>query len=262
MWKWFVVLVLLEIVLTPTPVFAETSQDVTVTATGYVVGSPTELTLTYISDYEVGISWTKGEDAVNTMVRVKYGEIPQSRTDGYQVYYGEGTSSTDPNIVLAGADIPYYKAWSQNAGGVWEEFGISEEVNFMSASFLFIGMILIAVSLTAFAYKIRLILFTMAAASSWLGLGIWLLLSDSTNLQMSDTWTQVIGFVFVMMTIAVLTLQMRTDIRHEKSVRGNIGGYPGAASESWTEWGPKAKKKNLSAMERQTAYRKRIRGGR
>lgn len=252
---------LLTLLLTPLSVLADSSEDVTVTATGYVCGIPGDLTLTYISDFELGISFNKGEDAVNTMVRVKYGSYPESRTDGYLVYYGEESSCTDPNIDLTSSQMPFYRAWHQNEGGVWEERGIVEEADFMSASFLFIGFILIAGLLTWFAIRVNLMLFRLAGAMSWLGLGIWLLLSDSTNLQMSDTWTQVIGLVFIVMCIGVLSLQMKADIRHEASVRGPLGsvGFPGARSESYSTWGTKPKKRKETTLERQAAYRERIR---
>lgn len=71
MMKWLRLLILtltLTLLLLPSSVSASTSAEVAVTATGYVCGAPGGLTLTYISDYEVGISWTKGEDAVNTTV--------------------------------------------------------------------------------------------------------------------------------------------------------------------------------------------------
>lgn len=251
-------LLVVLLLLTPSSVLADSSEDVTVTATGYICEAPGGFTLTYVTDYEVGISWTKGADAVNTMVRVKYGEYPQTRADGYLVYYGEDTNFSDSSVVLAGAEIPYYRAWGQNAGGVWEESGTTEGGFFMSASFLFIGLILIAGLLTFFALRVGMLLWRLAAAMAWLGLGIWLLLSDSTNLQMSDTWTQVIGTVFILMTIAVLTLQIRTDIRHERSVRGKQG-YPGAETESYTTWGPTKRSKKPTAVERQANYKETLR---
>lgn len=261
--KWIRVLVLglLLVLLIPSSVLADSSEDVTVTATGYICEAPGGFTITYISDYEIGLSWIKGEDAENTMVRATYGRAPTGRSDGIEIYYGTGTYATHwiSNVGLTGPI--YYQAWSQAAGGIWEETGSSEEGNFMSASFLFIGLILLAGLLTAFAYKIRMLLFTMAAATAWLALGVWLLLSDSSNLQMSDTWTQIIGFVFVLMTIAVLTLQIRTDIRHEAQVRGRVG-YPGAETESYTTWGPKQRKKKPTALERQADYAEMLKGRR
>lgn len=257
--KWIriglLVLVLSGLLLLPQVVLAESSSDITITATGYVAGAPGGLTLTYVSDYEIGVSWTKGEDAVNTMVRIAYGRLPSSRTDGLELYNGTGTSATHwiGNVGLVGP--VYYRAWSQNAGGVWEESGVSEEGNFMSASFLFIGFIALALALTLIALKVRLILFRMAAALGWLVLGVWLLLSDSTNLQMSDTWTQILGFLFLIMVVGVLSLQMITETKREL-VDKSRPGFPGAGTSSWTEWGLKPKEEVESRSTRVKRERK------
>jgi len=248
-------IVFLLVLFSGSPILADTSTGVVITATGVVVLGPQNFAIAYISDNEVELTWVKPEGAVNTLIRVKPGSYPVDRTDGYLVYYDDGESFTDTSVRLAAAEFPFYKAWSETAGGQWSSYSSEEEANFMSASFLFIGLILIAAFLTYFAYRVRLLIFTMAAASSWLGLGVWLLLSDSTNLQMGDLWTQIIATVFILMTIAVMTLQMRTDIRHERSVRGSGGG----TRESWTESVPRRKKRQTS-LERQVEYRELLRG--
>jgi hypothetical protein len=60
------------------------------------------------------------------MVRAAYGRMPESRTDGYLVYYGEETycSDTAVNLDETLANI-YYVAFAQNAGGGWEGKGAS-----------------------------------------------------------------------------------------------------------------------------------------
>ena len=193
--------------------------------------------------------------AANTMIRVKQGSYPVDRTDGYLVYYGDGESFTDTSVRLASVEFPCYRAWSETADGKWGAYPTEEEANFMSASFLFIGFILLATILTFFAYKIRMMLFTLAAAMAWLGLGIWLLLSDSTNLQMSDLWTQVLGLVFVVMPIAVLMLQTRTDVRHEASARTKAGL---TETMGWVENVKREKKGPPTTMERQAAYKEKL----
>lgn len=125
MWRWpWLILLAVCFWLVPTQVLAETSAEVTVTATGYVCDAPGGFTVTYISDYEVGLSWTKGDGAENTMVRAKYGSMPESREDGYLVYYGNGNYTSDTGVSLdeTASDI-YYRAWSQNSNEVWEEEG-------------------------------------------------------------------------------------------------------------------------------------------
>lgn len=235
---------------------------VEITVSAWVIGYPSGFTITYVNDNQVDIAWTPPDNSANTMVRAASGHVPADRADGYQVYLGDGDSCSDTALTLASPEIVYYRAWNEDADDGWGPlFASGDTEDFMSASFLFIGFILIAGLLTYFALKVNLMLFRLAGAMSWLGLGIWLLLSDSTNLQLSDTWTQVFGLLFLVMCIGVLSLQMKADVRHEASVR-NVQGFPGSRTESYTTWGPKPKKHKETAMERQANYRKKLKGGR
>lgn len=138
MWKWFVSLTIIIVALIsglllhPISALASTTADVTITATGIVVGSPGGFTVFYISDYEVGLLWTKPVGAVNTMVRAKYGSYPDDPphghipTDGYLVYYGGLSLASDTAVNLdETVTIIYYKAWSETASGVWSSFASS-----------------------------------------------------------------------------------------------------------------------------------------
>lgn len=149
--RWVVagLLSLLLLLGTATPILGASSQDVTVTATGYVCDAPGGFTITYINDYEVGVSWIKGDDAENTMVRAAYGRMPEGREDGYLVYYGEGTSATDwVNMEFMSVPI-IYRSWSQSAVGVWEE---GETTGFVeSLTMIIIGFIALALGLAGLA---------------------------------------------------------------------------------------------------------------
>ena len=147
-------LLMLPFGLIGTEVLADTSAEVTVTAAGYVCAAPGGLTLTYISDYEVGISWTKGEGAENTMVRAAVGRLPESRTDGYLVYYGDGTSTSDFSNNLDVLDAPvYYRAWSQNAAGTWEDVGSSDFVAGVGVTVLAISIICLGLTIAGVIFK-------------------------------------------------------------------------------------------------------------
>lgn len=182
--KWLIIALLaLSIGITaivPLKVHAANPQ-VHITVSAFVVGSPSGLTLTYVSDNQIDISWTKGIGAVNTMVRVKYDSVPTSRTDGYQVYYGVGDNVTDSNVDLTSPRVPYYKAWSQNALGAWELLGVSAGANFMSLSYLWIGLIIMALAFSAGTFIWR------RAMLSYLSAFIWLVLVGFaiTNLDMA-----------------------------------------------------------------------------
>jgi hypothetical protein len=242
---------------------ADTSSGVTVIAYGYICGTPGGFTLTYINDWEVQLNWINGTDSVNTLVRAAYGHAPANISDGYLVYLGPNESCIDSSATLTSSDPVYYAAWSINSVGVYNPLfasGNSEDI--MSASFLFIGWIVLSLGLAFLAFKIKLILFRIASALCWLGLGIYLLLGKVTNLSLSDTWTQVLAFVFFIMAIGCLLLQIRSDTEHTKVSKGRPG-YPGAETESWKDWGPMHKTKKLSkseeANQRQAVYRQEVR---
>ena len=173
-------------------VLADSSDTITVTAVGFIEGAPGGLTLTYVSDYEVGISWIKGEPiepfpegtestAVNTLVRVRWGEIPADRTDGYQVYYGDGNSYSDTATDLTSlTSTPYYRVWSETVyydingnilSNIWEEIGIWEEANFMSISWLFMGLLLAAVILVVAMFHSRNVMLGFPSAIFWFVFG-------------------------------------------------------------------------------------------
>jgi len=118
----FLIALIMGFLLLPTPAKAE-NPVVNITVTGWVVGE-TGLTVTWISDTEVRLDWTRGPSANATMIRVEIGSAPVDRNDGYLVYYGGGFSFTDIviNLDLIGAYV-YYGAWSQNEDGNWEETG-------------------------------------------------------------------------------------------------------------------------------------------
>ncbi len=171
MWKWIVAILLsFGLVLSlGVPVFAGTSADVTITATGYICAAPGGLILTYVNDYEVGISWTKGIDAANTMVRGAVGRVPTSRTDGYLVYYGSGNTTSDTGVSFEETAAPiYYRAWSQNAGGIWEETGIWNFIE--GVGMTLIALFILAGIITYIALRHHSIPFGIVSSAVWIGI--------------------------------------------------------------------------------------------
>lgn len=142
--KWLksivVLIVLASGLMTSPTVRAVPFSDVVVTVTSNILGIPEDFTLTYISDYEVGISWTKGEDAVNTMIRASYNKIPDTITEGYLVYYGDGEYATDTTVNFEEYwGRMYYSAWSESAGGVFSSGYVSDEVEGINVILIFLG---------------------------------------------------------------------------------------------------------------------------
>lgn len=250
MWK-FLLLGVLLLALVPTVVSADTTADITITAYGYVgVGAPSNLVLTYISDYEIGITWTKGPDAINTMIRVEWGSTPEDRNDGYLVYYGNATSTIHWTSVATALDITHYRAWSQSVNGTWEEIGISTEASFMSLTILFIAVLILGIALFIAAFRWKDMLLSYAAALTWMAIGFWWIIGDLTNFGLSQSWSQILVFVPFILAFSVLLRLMNTEITSE------------AKGRKWTEWGP-APREEVSnrRVEYRDMLRKRL-GGR
>lgn len=244
MWRvCLVALVALLLGLIPGVVSATTA-NITVTARGYIGEAPGGLTVTYISDYELGVSWTKGVDANNTMVRVAYGRPVGGRTDGFQAYYGTGSSTTlwISNIGTVGP--VYLKAWSQSAGGLWEEIGTAVEADFMSMSFLFAILVVLGLVLFIAAFRWKDMLLSYSAALTWMAIGFWWLIGDITNFGLEDPWVRILVFIPFILAFTVLLRLMNTEILMESKGR------------KWTEYGATPKEESLNSRE---LYRKGLR---
>jgi len=233
--KWLWVLVIPVSLVLPTGAIADTSAGVVVTATGYICEAPGGFTITYVNDYELRLDWTVGTDAVNTMVRAAYGRFPEDITDGYQVYYGTGTTTTDDATSLAAPDIVYYRAWSQNVAGLWNEvsYGEDDSGDIMSVSFLFIAWVSLAIFLTWFSSRRPELLIKLVAGLTWMALGFWVLLGGITNLDMINSWNQILVWVFFIMAVVPFLAQMNTEIRKEKKgLSYTVWGTPPDESET------------------------------
>jgi len=172
--RWLgVVLLALLLWLIPVGVLADTSQNVTVTATGYVCNAPGGFTLTYVSDYEVQLSWVKGDGAENTLIRAAIGRVPTDRTDGMEIYYGDGTTTSSWINMETLSDPVYYRAWSENAAGIWEEVGASDFIE--GVTMLLFAFIALALGLfiATFALKSGRRILAFASAGAWMLLGVY-----------------------------------------------------------------------------------------
>lgn len=158
--------------LLPVPVSAGTSANVVITATGVVIAAPGGFTLTYITDYEVGIDWTKAPGAVNTMVRAAVGRYPSSTTDGYLVYYGNGTSATDTGVSLDETPAAvYYRAWSENVNGIFSPVWAEGTMEGAGMMLLFLG--LMALVPTIACYALRRSSIAIIGVLFWIIMGVY-----------------------------------------------------------------------------------------
>jgi len=189
---------------------ADTSADITVTAVGYVCEAPGGFTLTYISDYEVGIDWVKGVDADKTMIRAAIGRYPTDITDGWLVYYGDGTSCSDTGVNLDETASPtYYRAWSQSIGGAWNEFSYAED-NIEGIGVQLLAFVILAVGLTISGYALRNIALSYGAGGAWVVMAFYAMgqsaspnVTEITDIYMALFWIG-IGMVLVCMLEPVI----------------------------------------------------------
>lgn len=271
--KWVArICLVLALMLLPTTVSAATSAEVTIYAMGYVCDAPGGFTLTYITDYEIGINWAMGAGANNTMVRAAYGRYPENRTDGYLVYYGNGTYCNDTAVNLdETASLVYYRAWSQNAAGVWEEVGASDWLEGPNMKMIALIVLCLGLMTPAFLWKKQALM--VAAGLAWTVLAFW-------SRAMTPTWGTwdmyellfYLGFALALMCFiesAVvahrLTLEDRAELEAEKAREGDpyIAEFR-RYSQEISDYGaqfkrePKPQRAPLTRAQKLKAFRDRI----
>jgi hypothetical protein len=216
----YVTLLVVIFIVATTGLVSANSQSVTVTANPKVFVSG--LTATYITDYEIGLSWLMAENVTNVMIRAKCGGVPANRDDGFLVYYGNSTNTThflEQSLALYLEPL-YYVLWSQNGDGSWNEIESSAEGNFMSISVLFLSMVSLVLGLSlAWVWK-RQGLFAYAAAGFWLFLGLMAYQTSTSPspLEMTDIY---MGLFWVCMGM-VITFVLLPTLMREKPVSSDI----------------------------------------
>lgn len=189
------------------PAFAATSAEVIVTATGFICDAPTSFTVTRISDTEVQLDWTKGEAAENTMVRAKYGEYPESETDGYEVYYGDGTTATDTTMDLdeTGGKL-YYRAWSETGDVYSDDYA---EGWTQGVGVTLIGIVILTLGLLGLSIHYRNRALMMLAGSAGLALAIYGFTSMSSSGGDAFWVIGIIGAVLTMVVVFMAGMSLR-----------------------------------------------------
>jgi len=184
------------------PAVADTSQEVTITATGWIAGAPTGFTITYVNDHQLDLSWVKGEDADNTMVRAKYGSYPSSYTDGYQVYYGAGTSTSDTAVSVdeTGTGI-YYRLFSE-AGGVWVE-DVYAEGFWEGIGMTLIAFFILCGILSFLSLRNRSALLAIGASGAWLFMLAYTRSNLPGGITAGDSADTIMVLTFIALAIAM-----------------------------------------------------------
>ena len=212
-WLWLILLVIPISILSATNIArADISVGITITATGYICEAPGGFTLTYISDYEVGISWIKGLDADETIIRAAYGRYPTSPTDGYLVYEGIGNACSDTAVSLDETAVPiYYRAWSVKGGIVHEASWAESFIEGIGVTLL--AFLIVAIGLTIGGYHLKSMPLVYGAG------GVWAVLAGYSYQQAATvdfgTW-DTFGMLF-WIAIAMIIVCMVEPVIYKKS---------------------------------------------
>ena len=100
--------------------FRTLSRTVTITALPIWGSMPPQNFRVEEINREIICTWDNPPTSVATEIRGKFGSYPVDRSDGYQVYYGAGSTATDLGVLLdENVSEIYYLAFAKNAADVW-----------------------------------------------------------------------------------------------------------------------------------------------
>jgi hypothetical protein len=95
--------------------------DIDISVTPYWHGAPLNFTVTVVTDNstdtETLLEWNNQSDGTGTIIRVAFGNYPQSATDGYLVYSGNLETYTDLGSTLNYIGEAYYSAFQEYGAG-------------------------------------------------------------------------------------------------------------------------------------------------
>jgi uncharacterized membrane protein len=219
-----ITIILVSQILLPVVCKANSSIGVVITVVG-TTGGISNFTITYVSNTDMHLSWSLNGDAVNIMIRSKYGSypanIPNSSTtpsDGNLVYYGSGTSFDDTSMNFdQNPGSLYYAAWAQRADGTWyTNLSTGSEE---SRVVLFIAFVVIALGLTIAAFVAKTSasgMLRIAGVVAWI---IMIPLSFAQSWPTTNTYLPVAAALFcaaMMLIMVVATVTYYIDWRNTR----------------------------------------------
>lgn len=169
---------------------------------------PTSLVLTMVSDNEVYIDWAMGSGACYSMVRGAVGRVPEDRTDGYLVYYGSATNTTD--WVDLNVQHVYYRVWSQACSEAWEDEGISDSIGGVNLRQIIFLILALVPTIGMFALKSGRKILGFIAAGGWLLLGIY------SYTQSAEAWDIDYGLFWLSMAAVLACALVPSLLKEQK----------------------------------------------
>jgi hypothetical protein len=212
-----VALLVAMFIVATTGLVSASSVSVTVTANPKIYVT-TGLAATYISDYEVGLTWLMGSNVTNVMIRAEWGSTPTARNDGFLVYYGNATNFVHYTSLATATQPVYYRLWSQMPDGSWDDvIAPTAGGDFMSKTMVFIVVAVLALGLSlGYTWK-RQGFFAYAATAFWLFLGLLSMQTSSgaNPLDISDVY---MGLFWVCMGMVITFALLPTLSREKREV--------------------------------------------
>lgn len=215
---------------------AGTSVDISVFATPIYSAGITGFTITYVSDTRLDLDWNNGAAVANVMVRAKYSDYPSdipdentAPTDGYQVYYGAGTSVSDTSMDFDNNPGPiYYRAWAQKADGKWIVSAVGAERE--SDAMFFLALMLLAVGLTVAMFVSKQSMLSFFCAGAWVALMAF----SYTQAATPKVWTDIyyiLVWLFFAFTVGCVFAGLSFRGRTKKEIETEGGEVEGSANE-------------------------------
>lgn len=115
----------------------------------------------------------------------------------------------------------------------------------MTEDGLFIGLLVLGMFMFMFAQKRRNVLVSLGTFIIWFALGVWLFFSASAPIGFGETWKDVLGWGFLVLSLMPLVFHMDVEIQHEK------------AGKRYTKYGAEPQEKGPNGYE---VYRDKLYG--
>jgi len=179
--------------------------------------APTNLTLEFSNATSIDLTWTMGLNATSTLIIGNLGSYPTNYTDGWIVYNSTGVTANESvgDTTFGGV---FYRAWSINPTGFSLD---SASTTTGGETMLLLAFLGIACFFTWFSNKRKDILLSIVAGLLWFSTAMWLFFSGSAPFDLSESYVQLLVWVFVIMSFVPFVFQMTTEVRKE----GKRGTY-------------------------------------
>jgi Na+/melibiose symporter-like transporter len=108
----------------------------------------------------------------------------------------------------------------------------------ITGDYFLLSMVFLAIFFTWWSDKRKNILVAMVSFMMWFSLGMWLFFSSSPPIALGETWADILGWAFLVLSLLPWLLQMDIEIKHE------------AQGKRWTKYGQPPKETGPTEYER------------